>query len=251
MKTRYALAAVALAGCTLTPGQISKLVADLGPAGGQAGGQAGAGSLAVSVNLSQRSTQALVAGISTVSISVQDASKSETISDGSAGLASGVASASFTDLVPGPGTVSAQVLDASGSVIGSGQTAVTIASGSTAALGVGVAGQSVGVSPSPAPSPSVSPSPFPGPAKILSWSPLHPKPGDLLTITGENLQGIVNVDIEGGAALGDVSVPVASDSASQISIILPSDTPASGAIVVCPPNRQVDYVPGFAMASAS
>ena len=179
MKTQtvYALAAVALAGCTLTPGQIGKLVADLGPDGGQAG----AGSLAVTVNLSQRSTQALVSGISTVSISVQDASKSETVSDGSAGLASGVASASFADLVPGPGTVSATVLDASGSVIGSGQTAVTIASGSTAALGVGVASQSVGASPNPAP--SVSPYPL---AVITSVVPNSAHVGDTVTIYGEN-----------------------------------------------------------------
>lgn len=142
MKTRYALAAVALAGCTLTPGQIGKLVADLGPAGGQAGS---AGSLAVTVNLSQRSVQALVSGISTVSISVQDASKSETVSDGSAGLASGVASASFSDLTPGPATVSAQALDASGSVIGSAALPVIVASGSAAAsLGMGVASPSPG-----------------------------------------------------------------------------------------------------------
>ena len=246
-QTAYALAAVALAGCTgLT------LPSGLGSLLGPSAASGGLGSLQVTVALSQRSTLALFDGISTVSIAVQDASQTVSVADGAGQLASGVASASFSDLTPGPATVSAQALDASGSVIGSAALPVTIASGSTsAALGVGVA--SPGPSPGPSggttasPSPSVSPSPFPGPAKILSWSPLHPKPGDMLTITGENLQGIVNVDIEGGVVLGDVSVPVTSDGASQITIILPSGTPASGAIVVCPPGRAADYVSGFAM----
>ncbi len=139
------MSAVALAGCAgLT------LPAGLGSSLGLGSAVSPAGSLVVSVALSQRGVQSLFLGISTVSIAVQDASQTVTVSDGSGQILSGVASASFSGVQPGPATVSANVLDASGASLGSASVPVTIASGSMAAsLEVGVASGSAGVTASP------------------------------------------------------------------------------------------------------
>lgn len=123
-----ALSFTLLTGCTDT-GLLKSFLANGSGVPGSAS-QESMGGVSVSIRglSGLRKVQATVADIDHISVSVQDGLKTHVKTIGKEALSEGEATASFTGLMPGQASVTAEVFDALGAPIGSGSITVTIES---------------------------------------------------------------------------------------------------------------------------